>query len=109
MNTFANNHPLFRQQLAELVRQYVRRPLAPDPPAPAIEEPEQTDSRMDPVVRLLTAEEVQELTSIKKTWWLAEARADRIPHIRAGKYVRFEYPTVVQFLRERSATLREQR
>lgn len=103
-----SNHEEFRQWLIRAAHQLTTSPT-PDPPAPRIEEPELTDSQVNRSVRLLTAEEVQELTSIKRTWWLAEARENRIPHIRAGKYVRFEYPTVVRFLRERSATLREHR
>lgn len=27
---------------------------------------------------------------VPKSWVLAEARADRIPHVRLGRYVRFE-------------------
>jgi excisionase family DNA binding protein len=40
--------------------------------------------------RLLTAEEAGELLAVPKSWVLAEARADRIPHVRLGRYVRFE-------------------
>lgn len=104
-----SNDDLFRHWLAELARQYVRRAPAPDPPPSAVEEPEPTHFLFSPSARLLTADELQELTSIKRTWWLAEARADRIPHIRAGKYVRFEFPEVVRFLRESSPSLRDQR
>lgn len=41
-------------------------------------------------VPLLDAEGVSELLGVPKTWVLAEARADRIPHIRLGRYVRFD-------------------
>jgi hypothetical protein len=51
--------------------------------------------------RLLTAEELQERTSIAKSWWLAEARLGRIPCVRAGKYVRFVFDEVLQSLRAR--------
>ncbi len=40
--------------------------------------------------RLLNAEQAAELLGVPKTWVLAEARADRIPHIRLGRYVRYE-------------------
>lgn len=40
--------------------------------------------------QLLTAEEAAELLAVPKTWVLSEARADRIPHLRLGRYVRFE-------------------
>jgi len=39
---------------------------------------------------LLTAEQAAELLGVPKTWVLAEARADRIPHVRLGRYVRFD-------------------
>lgn len=39
---------------------------------------------------LLTAEQAAELLSVPPSWVLAEARADRIPHVRLGRYVRFD-------------------
>jgi len=39
---------------------------------------------------LLNAEQAGELLNVPRTWLLAEARADRIPHVRLGRYVRFE-------------------
>lgn len=39
---------------------------------------------------LLDAAGVADLLGVPKTWVLAEARADRIPHIRLGRYVRFD-------------------
>lgn len=39
---------------------------------------------------LLDAAAAGALLGVPKTWVLAEARADRIPHIRLGRYVRFE-------------------
>lgn len=39
---------------------------------------------------LLDATGVAELLQVPKTWVLAEARADRIPHVRLGRYVRFD-------------------
>lgn len=39
---------------------------------------------------LLNAEQAADLLNVPKTWVLAEARADRIPHVRLGRYVRFE-------------------
>jgi excisionase family DNA binding protein len=40
--------------------------------------------------RLIDAGQAAELLGVPKTWVLAEARADRIPHVRLGRYVRFE-------------------
>ncbi|PZS13490.1 MAG: DNA-binding protein [Solirubrobacterales bacterium] len=39
---------------------------------------------------LLDAEGAAEFLSVPKSWVLAEARADRIPHVRLGRYVRFD-------------------
>lgn len=40
--------------------------------------------------QLVTAAQAAHLLGVPKTWVLAEARADRIPHVRLGRYVRFE-------------------
>ena len=40
--------------------------------------------------RLLDSTAAAELLGVPKTWVLAEARANRIPHIRLGRYVRYE-------------------
>jgi hypothetical protein len=40
---------------------------------------------------LLTAEQMEERTSIPATWFLEQARKEALPHIRAGKYVRFRF------------------
>lgn len=39
---------------------------------------------------LIDAQAAADLLGVPKTWVLAEARADRIPHVRLGRYVRFE-------------------
>lgn len=39
---------------------------------------------------LTDADGAADLLGVPKTWVLAEARADRIPHVRLGRYVRFE-------------------
>lgn len=40
--------------------------------------------------RLIPAADAADLLGVPKTWVLAEARANRIPHVRLGRYVRFE-------------------
>ena len=42
------------------------------------------------VVPLLDAKGAAALLNVPATWVLAEARADRIPHVRLGRYVRFD-------------------
>ena len=39
---------------------------------------------------LLDAEQAGRLLNVPSTWLLAEARADRVPHVRLGRYVRFD-------------------
>lgn len=39
---------------------------------------------------LVDAEAAAKLLGVKSSWVLAEARADRLPHVRLGRYVRFE-------------------
>src|SRR4051794_31281116 len=42
------------------------------------------------VPSLLDAKGAGALLNVPATWVLAEARADRIPHVRLGRYVRFD-------------------
>ena len=43
---------------------------------------------------LLTAEQMEERTSIPASWFLEQARRHAIPHVRFGKYVRFSFSDV---------------
>jgi hypothetical protein len=40
--------------------------------------------------RLLDAKAADELLGVPPTWLLAQARQDKVPHLRLGKYVRFD-------------------
>jgi len=51
---------------------------------------------------LLTAGQAAELLAVPKSWVLAEARADRIPHVRLGRYVRFDADEVAAWWQTRS-------
>jgi excisionase family DNA binding protein len=46
------------------------------------------------VPRLVDSVTAAALLGVPTSWVLAEARADRIPHVRLGKYVRFEPSTL---------------
>jgi excisionase family DNA binding protein len=46
---------------------------------------------------LLNAKQAGELLNVPATWVLAEARRDRIPHIRFGRYVRFDRETLLDW------------
>ncbi len=45
--------------------------------------------------KILDAEGVHELTGIPASWFLEQARQGNIPHLRAGKYVRFRLREVL--------------
>lgn len=49
---------------------------------------------------LLDAEGAGLLLDLPKSWLLAEARAGRIPHVRFGRYVRFEPDVLRAWVRE---------
>src|SRR3954469_22719054 len=51
---------------------------------------------------LLTAKEAGALLNVPASWVLAEARADRIPHVRLGRYVRFEADELAMWWRSRA-------
>ena len=48
--------------------------------------------------RLLTAAELAERLSVPAGWPLEQARAGTIPHVRLGRYVRFEWSEIEAWL-----------
>jgi excisionase family DNA binding protein len=48
--------------------------------------------------RLLTASEVAERLGVPAGWPLEQARAGTIPHVRLGRYVRFQWEDVAAWL-----------
>jgi excisionase family DNA binding protein len=53
--------------------------------------------------RLLTAAEVAELLAVPESWVRQESRANRIPHMRLGRYVRYDRTAVLDWLAEQQA------
>jgi len=53
------------------------------------------------VSSLLDATEAGRLLSVPASWVLAEARANRIPHVRLGRYVRFSADDLEEWWRAR--------
>jgi excisionase family DNA binding protein len=53
--------------------------------------------------RLLTAREVAERLSVPESWVRQESREGRMPCLRLGRYVRFEWTAVVEWLEEQRA------
>ncbi|MHB8243143.1 MAG: helix-turn-helix domain-containing protein [Solirubrobacteraceae bacterium] len=54
-----------------------------------------------PPAPLLDATEAGRLLSVPASWVLAEARANRIPHVRLGRYVRFSADDLEEWWRAR--------
>jgi excisionase family DNA binding protein len=54
----------------------------------------------DPNEDLLTAAEVASLLRMTSGWVYAETRANRIPHLRLGRYVRYRRSAIEQWMGE---------
>ena len=50
---------------------------------------------------LLDSKGAAELLNVPASWILAEARADRIPHVRLGRYVRFDAEELPEWCKAR--------
>jgi excisionase family DNA binding protein len=48
--------------------------------------------------RLLSASEVAERLNVPESWVRAETRAERLPHVKLGRYKRYEWEAVVVWL-----------
>jgi excisionase family DNA binding protein len=53
--------------------------------------------------RLLNAREIAETLHVPESWVRREAREERIPHVRLGRYVRFEEGAVLAWLEDQRA------
>ena len=55
-------------------------------------------ARWTAVARLLTADEVAARLGVQPSWVNKAARANRIPHVRVGRYRRFRWPDIEAWL-----------
>lgn len=78
--------PLARHRGAHRALGAVARPM-PDGQRPGID-------------ALLTADEVAALLRVTKAWVYAETRAQRIPHVPLGRYVRYRQSAVLEWITE---------
>jgi excisionase family DNA binding protein len=53
--------------------------------------------------RLLVAEEVAQRLKVPTSWVRAETRAERIPHVKLGRYRRYDWTAVVAWLEQQQA------
>jgi hypothetical protein len=52
--------------------------------------------------QLIDAKAAGELLSVPHTWLLRQARRDAIPHVRLGRYVRFDADQLLAWARNRA-------
>ncbi|MEK6272457.1 MAG: helix-turn-helix domain-containing protein [Actinomycetota bacterium] len=52
----------------------------------------------EPNGNLLTADQVAELLSVPTSWVYAETRARRLPHVRLGRYYRYNRSSIEAFV-----------
>lgn len=52
-------------------------------------------------MELLDADAVATMLGMGRDWVYAEARADRIPHVKLGRYTRFRREAIEDWIRER--------
>lgn len=66
-------------------------------------QPGRSQTHSEPALtgRLVDAGAAAELLGVPRTWVLAQARADRLPHVRLGRYVRFEPAELERWWRAR--------
>lgn len=56
---------------------------------------------IEPGIEVLDAAGMEARTNVPATWWLEAARRGDVPHIRAGKYVRFDVAAALAVLKRR--------
>jgi excisionase family DNA binding protein len=84
--------------------------LHPDTLGGAIGGVERAASSGDDLQELLTVDEVAALLKVSRSWVYEHTRArgtprsERLPHIKVGKYVRFEARALRAFIRKKCRT-----
>jgi excisionase family DNA binding protein len=58
---------------------------------------------------VLVAAEVAELLRVTTAWVYAETRANRLPHVRLGRYVRYRESAILQWLAEEEQRIARER
>jgi excisionase family DNA binding protein len=65
--------------------------------------PAQNGPSPAPGDRLLVAEEVAELLAVPESWVREATRTGGLPHIRLGRYVRYQRATVLAWIQDQRA------
>ena len=77
-------------------------------PLPVVPDNNRDDASADGLYELLTVDEVAVLLKVSKSWVYEHTRArgiprsDRLPHVKIGKYVRFDRRLVRAFIDRRA-------
>ncbi len=53
---------------------------------------------MNEQTKLLTVQQVAEILSVQTSWVYEQARKNKIPHVRLGKYLRFKMDEIHQYV-----------
>jgi excisionase family DNA binding protein len=56
--------------------------------------PPSTGIHRAPAMALMDAGQAAQLLGVPKSWLLAQARAGKAPHVRLGRYVRFQHSDI---------------
>lgn len=59
--------------------------------------------------RLLTAEEVADRLAVPVSWVREATRDGRLPHLRLGRYVRYDGAAIARWLQDQAGTGRDRR
>ena len=55
-------------------------------------------------MKLVTADDVAAMLGVPSSWLYAQARRNAIPHVRLGRYVRFDPSDVERWIAEQKTT-----
>ena len=63
--------------------------------------PASVTSQSDTAVEVLDADGMAERTNVSASWWLEAARRGDVPHLKLGRYVRFDLAAALAALERR--------
>jgi len=79
----------------------VRERRPGDRPGSATADSRRSNVPCDRALKLIEADDVADMLGMSRDWVYAEVRADRIPHVKLGRYVRFRAEAIEDWILER--------